>query len=599
MSQKSFYPHMIVGNVTKYNKDAIVTVESQDFELYDELKTLIESTEFINATDKLSLIKNRAVDFLTGYDSRINTTDELFALYPAFNKMTTMLAATKADDITMPVGEELNFIDTEVIWNNFIAQYIINENKDLIYNLQLAVKLGKLLENVSNGSFNKVQQVFDFWKNAKVILPKPIFPLPPKVMGKKDPGYYDFENVSTVEPVNYQPIIDSINELKAARKDILANYDAQHYALDRKISETDYKNAIVSNFKSAEEGIIEDFKIGKKETVEDIKSEFDETFKQAQYKNYLDQSAPVESFKKKKYEEYQELSKPDNIEAFAQEKYAEYQAQPKALHEELPTVSFSDATKSTLSEHNLLSDTVNLDFAIKRIDSLIHDKSNELSKFVSTEKVVRIGNSLLSLSSVYEDAFCNTNDTPKSHCELIQDLIKTDPTKAVVQVLGMGYANIIKQEIVRYEADEIADIENIFQGEEKTKTYRNLKRQEDYASTEKESNEETSTDNKTSERFELAREVNKLSTSADQLQAGTSISSSFGPTSLSANVGYATQNASSEAAATAVNNAKEITQQATHNIQERILEKRSSLSINEVEITNVHTFKADDILNRF
>ncbi len=59
--------------------------------------------------------------------------------------------------------------------------------------------------------------------------------------------------------------------------------------------------------------------------------------------------------------------------------------------------------------------------------------------------------------------------------------------------------------------------------------------------------------------------------------------------SFGANVGYASQNSSSEASATAVKNAKELTQQAISRIQERVLEKRSVTTINEVEVTNVHS----------
>ena len=43
----------------------------------------------------------------------------------------------------------------------------------------------------------------------------------------------------------------------------------------------------------------------------------------------------------------------------------------------------------------------------------------------------------------------------------------------------MGNYNIIKQELLRYEADEIAEIENILKGEskEKTQKFKNTRRQ--------------------------------------------------------------------------------------------------------------------------
>ena len=142
-------------------------------------------------------------------------------------------------------------------------------------------------------------------------------------------------------------------------------------------------------------------------------------------------------------------------------------------------------------------------------------------------------------NSVYEDVLCN-NQEILSHCELLKKLISETPDKTYVQILGMGNYNIIKQELLRYEADEIAEIENILKGESKEKTHRNLKIREDSYYIETETSEETETNFRTADRFEMSKEINSMISQSTQLEAGLSLSVGYGPVKLTANVGYAT-----------------------------------------------------------
>lgn len=210
--------------------------------------------------------------------------------------------------------------------------------------------------------------------------------------------------------------------------------------------------------------------------------------------------------------------------------------------------------------------------------------------------VVYIGGSLLAIQdAVYGDIIC-AEDASLTHCELLHQLADETSTAdhdEYVQILGMGYANIIRQQVVRHEADELAHIENVLQGELKEKTHRNLKSQEEFSYSEQEKSQETETDTKSSSRFELSKETSKIVNEQQQFEAGVSVSAGWGPVSIEASLGYSIGSSSTEAASTSVSMSKSITERAVNRIQERSLEIRETRSVNEVEVTNLH--KVDNV----
>lgn len=531
MAQKPLFPHMVVGNIVKVPTDTVnnflinYEVESSDF--VSDLVTAHENEE------PLTTFETIAADYIENNGDAISDKPDLVTLFPQFDALIEMLTTDDPTTIQNPGSEVFDIIAQEsILWDNAIAHFIANKTSALTNDLVLAVKLVGLLKKIDDGTLNTKPKILNFWKKSHVVFPKPPFPLPKKAVEEPTPPIAVPDN-------KYEELLAELQELQAAREDLTTTYEFQ-----------------IQKLKKVKLGG-DKFKTGLKLSIDE------DQLRNNNLKN--------------------------NVEINLDEAFEEYTNQP--FSDEL-TIDFFNKlkteTKDVLKDTGIVGNEINVPFTTKKIDERIGRISVLLAQFAQPEQIVLIGNTLIAVNNaVYEDIICTPKGTV-SHCELLHQLIAKNPEKTYVQILGMGYANIIRQELVKYEADEIAHIENILARESKEKTHRNLKIKEESFFSESERNEETETNTKTTDRFELSKEVNTLVSQATQFEAGVSLSAGYGPVSLTANVGYATASSSSEATSTAVNNSKEITQQATQRIQERYLERRSILTINEVEVTNLH-----------
>ena len=531
MAQKSFYPHLVVGNIVQVPTDTVenllVSYQLSQSPFISDLTTASTNGE------PLTTFETIAKNYLDNDADALNEKAELIILFPQFNKLVEMLTTNDPNDLQNPSPETFNIIASEAkLWDNATAHFITNKIASLTNDLILSVHLVGLLKKIQDGTLNNKPKVLSFWKKSHIVLPKPPFPLPKKIIEEPTPPIIAPDS-------EFEKLLEELHLLQNAREDLISVYEFQIQKLKKvKLKEDVFKTSIKLT--------IDEDKLRNNNIKNTIDIDLDQAFK-----------------------DYNEAS-------FAEELTDEFFNQ------------LTDETKNILKQLGIQGTEINIPFTTKKIDTKIGRTAVALAQFSQPKQVVLIGNTLIAVNNaVYEDIIC----TPKgnlSHCELLHQLIKENPKKTYVQILGMGYANIIRQELLRYEADEIADIENILAGETKEKTHRNLKIREETLFSESEKNEETETSNKTSDRFELSKEVNTLVSQSTQFEAGVSLSAGYGPVSLTANVGYATASSSSEATSTAVNNSKEITQQATNRIQERILERRSITTINEVEVTNLH-----------
>ena len=531
MATQNFYPHMIVGNVSKISTSTV-----QDFLITYQIansQLIIDLIDAYNSNKPLADFKTIAQSAIDNNDT-LNSKTELYTLFPEFNELVEMLATDDENTITPPSGSVFDIIAHESkLWVSLIAHFIINTDSNFTQDLVFAVKLVGTLKKVQDGTLNTKLKVLGFWKKSTVVYPTPPFPLP-KVESETIPEPPKSEPTTTLGE-----LLTELKDLDAARTEIIELFEFQLQSIKtQKLPETNFKNSLELTKN-------EDFE-NNTNTANAIDIDFDQA-----YNRYANEIIP------------------------------------DVLNDEF-SAQISEATKKTLEKIQLTVENLNISFATQKIDIKSKRITNKIAEFQKFDKVILIGDSLISVdNAIYEDLICNPEQS-FSHCELLHQLTKENPDKTYVQVLGMGYANIIKQTLLRYEADEVAHIENILAGEKKEKTHRNLKIKEETFSSETEKTEETETDTKSTDRFELSKEVSKLTTSASQFEAGLNVSGGYGPVSFSANVGYASQNSSSEASATAVKNAKELTERAISRIQERVLEKRSVTTINEVEVTNVH-----------
>lgn len=227
----------------------------------------------------------------------------------------------------------------------------------------------------------------------------------------------------------------------------------------------------------------------------------------------------------------------------------------------------------------------------------INDNSNELTEHTASNtqksaetlrkkvkgKQVFIGGSLISLDDLCDE------QVAVDPCEFIQ--YKALPKGfGAVKMLGIGDLLVVKKQLIKYEAGEIAHIENVMGTEMRSRKLRKLEREEERTELERESETTEEREVNSSEKFSLEKESNELIKKDSSLEAGLTVTASYGMVNATSSVNYAQHQSQEESKNIASKISKEITNRAVSKISERIRELRSTLTIKEVEETNIHKF---------
>jgi hypothetical protein len=164
------------------------------------------------------------------------------------------------------------------------------------------------------------------------------------------------------------------------------------------------------------------------------------------------------------------------------------------------------------------------------------------------------------------------------------------PTSArnLIKPLGIGDLKVVKQTLKKYVAGEVAHIENVLKGEYKERKYRTLDRTENTETHATETTEENTHDNQTTDRFELKKESDKTIQSQMSLQAGVTVTASYGPVSIGAHADFAYSTSSSDTEKTSSNFAKEIVDKSVTSIQKKTIDSRTAKQLHEVEELDTH-----------
>jgi hypothetical protein len=163
------------------------------------------------------------------------------------------------------------------------------------------------------------------------------------------------------------------------------------------------------------------------------------------------------------------------------------------------------------------------------------------------------------------------------------------PAHALVRPAGVADLLVVKQQIKRFEAAEIAHVENVLIGEKKSRAHRQLERSEETYSTDNESTRERETELQTSDRFELNRETSKTVQQDQKYGLGLSLSGKYGPTvEFSSNFNMDISTSTEESSKSSSRYARDVVNRSLERITERVREQRSRTTIKETEETNLH-----------
>ena len=172
---------------------------------------------------------------------------------------------------------------------------------------------------------------------------------------------------------------------------------------------------------------------------------------------------------------------------------------------------------------------------------------------------------------------CDTNcQAPDNHCLRIRTYISD--------------LFIVKQDLARYEAGELADIENVLAGETKLRYHRTLLHSEDSSQTETETVTSEERDHQVTEKNSLQSEIKNTIDTKLNVDAGVTATLKYGEAitvTPHANVTY--NDAKSESESIARSYAKEIVDRSVTKVQETARKVTISKVIKEVEEKNRHS----------
>jgi hypothetical protein len=152
-----------------------------------------------------------------------------------------------------------------------------------------------------------------------------------------------------------------------------------------------------------------------------------------------------------------------------------------------------------------------------------------------------------------------------------------------------GDLMVIRQQLDRYEDREIAHIENVLQGENHERSFARTQTTEETLSRTEDRLISEERDLQSTERFEMNSEMKELVKDSLKLEAGVSVSASYGPTvGVEASTQFGVDHAQEKSKQAASQYARELTSRAQTRIETRIVEQRVTRVVQEVRELTRH-----------
>jgi hypothetical protein len=149
---------------------------------------------------------------------------------------------------------------------------------------------------------------------------------------------------------------------------------------------------------------------------------------------------------------------------------------------------------------------------------------------------------------------------------------------------------IVRQTLDRYELGEIAHIENILKGESNKRTFKRSQTTEETVVHTEETTLTEEKDLQSTERFELGAQSKEAIKDDLKLEAGFSVTASYGPTvGIEAGTQFAYEHAQEKSKESASKYAREVTNRAQSKLETRVSEQRTTRLIRQVEELSEHS----------
>jgi hypothetical protein len=158
------------------------------------------------------------------------------------------------------------------------------------------------------------------------------------------------------------------------------------------------------------------------------------------------------------------------------------------------------------------------------------------------------------------------------------------------QPVGVGDLLVVNQQLKRYEAGDIAKIENILRGEKREKVDEHNLTTDTTTITETSKTTETTTSLDVTERFELKTEAANVLKEDLSANAGVNVSAKYGAVEINANANVAYSLSKEESTKVATDHAKDVTSRAATKVTEFVRQQEIARTIEEFKDREAHAF---------
>ena len=158
------------------------------------------------------------------------------------------------------------------------------------------------------------------------------------------------------------------------------------------------------------------------------------------------------------------------------------------------------------------------------------------------------------------------------------------------QPVGVGDLLVVRQQLKRYEAGDVAKIENILRGEKREKVDEHNLTTDTTTITETSKTTETTTSLDVTERFELKTEVANVVKEDLSTNAGVNVSAKYGGVEINANANVAYTLSKEDSTKVATDHAKDVTSRAATKVTEFVRQQEIARTIEELKEREAHSF---------
>lgn len=440
-----------------------------------------------------------------------------------------------------------------------------------------ALRICRIIERMAESDAGLIQSYgIDKAMKAPVVLPTDIFPLPPaKQVEIKAPSDQDRKREEELRKLR-----EKRNDLKTAIED-LAHLRTDDYVsppqppakepLVLKLKKDD-----IEKLSGSTQATLKEFGIDlTMETITEVMSKLEaERDKVEEAKAREIQSTMEELLKIST----SQLPKPTERPAEKEMPAVAEQWKPWTLRQEAID-RLHDTTRQVMQDLGLDLTRDQMPYVVNAFEKELVKVGAKLFRPPRSKRIIRRGVSMM-------EFFPGLEVSPWGPQDL--EPIRVPQTKGLVQPVGVGEYNTVRQTILRYEPGEIAHIENVLRGEYKERVHRRLRRLEEEITYEEERKSVTEKDLQSTDRFELKREASVTIKEEHKAEAGVAVKYDGPTVDVEANVGYTYTHAKEQSKKTSVSYAREVTEKSLSRLEEKVREVRVEKTIEEFEETNTH-----------